>query len=155
MGIVFIVYRKKLYTSHIKNNRRRAQCRLSLYSYFWGEAGFWRLHRVIQLHSQIYALRIHMLIPTSPSSFLQLVLYLSQPNLGGGGLPRCYGLINYIGTKTKCRHLRKFTWKGSLRPMFVCLRYTPLLWLHTPPLCTLCTCILLCREGFLFLPCNN
>ncbi len=33
-------------------------------------------------------------------------------------------LINYIDTKANCRHLKKFTWKGTLRQVIIC---------HTPP----------------------
>jgi hypothetical protein len=29
-------------------------------------------------------------------------------------------LINYIDTKAKCRHLNKFTCKGTLRQVFIC-----------------------------------
>ncbi len=38
-----------------------------------------------------------------------------------------YGLINYTDTKAKFRHL-KFTCKGTLRQVFICLRTPPLLW---------------------------
>jgi hypothetical protein len=38
-----------------------------------------------------------------------------------------YGLINYIDTKAKCRHLKKLTCKGTLRQEFICLRPPPLL----------------------------
>ncbi len=30
-----------------------------------------------------------------------------------------HGLINYKDTKTKCRHLKKFTCKGALRLVFI------------------------------------
>ncbi len=30
-----------------------------------------------------------------------------------------HGLINYIGTKTNCRHLKKLTCKGTLRQVFI------------------------------------
>ncbi len=33
-----------------------------------------------------------------------------------------HGLINYIDTKEKCRHLKKLTCKGTLRQVFICLR---------------------------------
>ncbi len=33
-----------------------------------------------------------------------------------------HGLINYIGTKAKCRHPNKLTCKGTLRQVFICLR---------------------------------
>jgi hypothetical protein len=32
---------------------------------------------------------------------------------------RRYGLIKYIGTKAKCRHLKKLTYKGTLRQVFI------------------------------------
>jgi hypothetical protein len=39
---------------------------------------------------------------------------------------RCnLGLINYIGTKAKCRYLKKLTCKGTLRQVFICLRPPP------------------------------
>ncbi len=31
----------------------------------------------------------------------------------------CHGLINYIDTKVKCRHLNKLISKGTLRQMFI------------------------------------
>ncbi len=46
-------------------------------------------------------------------------------------------LINHIDTKSKCRHVKKFTCKGTLRQMFICLRPPPLLWPHTPLLHTI------------------
>ncbi len=30
-----------------------------------------------------------------------------------------HGLINFIDTKAKCRHLKKFTCKGTLRQVFI------------------------------------
>jgi hypothetical protein len=30
-----------------------------------------------------------------------------------------HGLINYIDTKAKCRHRKKFTWKETLRQVFI------------------------------------
>ena len=30
-----------------------------------------------------------------------------------------HGLINYKDTRTKCRHLKKLTWKGTLRRVFI------------------------------------
>ncbi len=33
-----------------------------------------------------------------------------------GGKEYMHGLINYIDTKAKCRHLKKFICKGILRP---------------------------------------
>jgi hypothetical protein len=48
-----------------------------------------------------------------------------------------HGLIKYIDTKAKCRHLTKLTCKRTLRQVFICLGLrTP-----DPPLCTLYTCI--------------
>jgi hypothetical protein len=38
-----------------------------------------------------------------------------------------HGLINYIDTKAKCRHLKKLTCKGTLREVIMCLRPPPLL----------------------------
>ena len=35
-----------------------------------------------------------------------------------------HGLINYLDTKTKCRHLKKFTCKGTLRQVFICLGWS-------------------------------
>jgi hypothetical protein len=37
-----------------------------------------------------------------------------------------HGLINYLDTKTKCRHLKKFTCKGTLQQVFICLGPPPL-----------------------------
>jgi hypothetical protein len=34
-------------------------------------------------------------------------------------LPPNHGLINYKDTKTKCRHLKKLTCKGTLRQVFI------------------------------------
>ncbi len=48
-----------------------------------------------------------------------------------------HALINYIDTKAKCRHLKTFTCKGTLRQVIICLRPPPLLW-PIPPL-THCT----------------
>jgi hypothetical protein len=38
-----------------------------------------------------------------------------------------HGLINYIDTKAKCRHLKILTCKGTFRQVFICLRTPPLL----------------------------
>jgi hypothetical protein len=38
-----------------------------------------------------------------------------------------HGLINYIDTKAKCRHLKKISSDGTLRQVFICLRPLPLL----------------------------
>jgi hypothetical protein len=38
-----------------------------------------------------------------------------------------HGLINYMNTKAKCRHLQKLTSKGTLQQVFICLRPPPLL----------------------------
>ncbi len=38
------------------------------------------------------------------------------------GLLVYLGLLNYIDTKAKCRHIKKFTCKGTLRQVFICLR---------------------------------
>jgi hypothetical protein len=52
-----------------------------------------------------------------------------------------YRLINYVDTKAKCRHIKKFTYKGTSRQVFICLRLpsTPIT-PHGPH--TLYTCIL-------------
>ncbi len=42
------------------------------------------------------------------------------------GLCVTHVLINYIDIKAKCRHLEKFTSKGTLRQVFICLRPPPL-----------------------------
>jgi hypothetical protein len=34
-------------------------------------------------------------------------------------------VINYINTEAKCCHLKKLTCKGTLRPVFICLRPLP------------------------------
>ncbi len=55
---------------------------------------------------------------------------ISQPiryNVVGGRR----GLINYIGTKAKCRHLKNWSVKGLCGRCFICLRPPPLLWPHT------------------------
>jgi hypothetical protein len=33
-----------------------------------------------------------------------------------------HGLINYIESNAKCRHLKKYTCKGTTRQVFTCLR---------------------------------
>jgi hypothetical protein len=38
------------------------------------------------------------------------------------GLAVQHGLIDYIDAKAKCRHVTKFTCKGTLRQVFICLR---------------------------------
>jgi hypothetical protein len=43
-----------------------------------------------------------------------------------------YGPINYTDTKAKCRHLNKFTCKGTLQQVFICLRPPPLLPMTRP-----------------------
>jgi hypothetical protein len=35
-------------------------------------------------------------------------------------------LMNYTGTKTKCRHLKKLTYTETLLQVFICLRRPPL-----------------------------
>jgi len=35
-----------------------------------------------------------------------------------------HGLINYIDTKAKCRHLQKITGKGTLQQVFIDWRYS-------------------------------
>ncbi len=44
---------------------------------------------------------------------VQLFIYLILCEATG------HGLINYIDTKAKCRHLKKFICKGTLRQVFV------------------------------------
>jgi hypothetical protein len=49
------------------------------------------------------------------------------------------GLMNYKDTKAKCRHLTKFTYKGTLRQVLICLN---------PPLTyRIHTCTFSHREG--------
>jgi hypothetical protein len=36
-----------------------------------------------------------------------------------------HGLINYIDTKVKCRHLKKLTCQGALLHVFICLIPSP------------------------------
>ncbi len=60
---------------------------------------------------------------------LQVTYILSNcSNIVNMGLWR--GLVNYVDTKAKCRHLKKFTCEGTLRQVFICLRprttYPPL-----------------------------
>jgi hypothetical protein len=43
------------------------------------------------------------------------------------GKLKCHGLINYIDTKAKCRHLKILTCQGTLRHVFICLRPPSLL----------------------------
>jgi hypothetical protein len=38
-----------------------------------------------------------------------------------------YRKIRLIESNAKCRHLKKVTWKGTLRQLFICLRPPPLL----------------------------
>jgi hypothetical protein len=56
-----------------------------------------------------------------------------------------HGLINYIDTKAKFRHLQKFTCKGTLRQVFICLRFHPSYDpIPPPPIhCILVFCILI------------
>jgi hypothetical protein len=48
-----------------------------------------------------------------------------------------HGLIGYTNSKAKCRHLKIFACKGTLRQVFICLRPKT----HTPPPYTLNTCM--------------
>jgi hypothetical protein len=54
-----------------------------------------------------------------------------------GGIRR---KIRLIEGNAKRRHLKKFTCKGTLRQVFICLRPPPLLWPHILPY-TLCICV--------------
>jgi hypothetical protein len=38
-----------------------------------------------------------------------------------------HGLINYIDTKAKSRHLKKFTCEGTFQQVFICLGPPPIL----------------------------
>ncbi len=67
-----------------------------------------------------------------------------------------HGLVNYIDTKAKCRHLKFFSYKEILRQVFICLKPPYLsevpspLWPHPPPPYILYTCMLCTyshREG--------
>jgi hypothetical protein len=56
---------------------------------------------------------------------------------------QCYhGLINYIDTKAKCRHLKKFTCQGTLRQVFVRVyidkRYSQSCWYFRPSFLNCC-----------------
>jgi hypothetical protein len=57
---------------------------------------------------------------TFPFSKAQLIEDFFVNRLGNG-------LINYIDTKAKCRHLKKFTRKGTLWQVLICVRPPPLL----------------------------
>ncbi len=68
-----------------------------------------------------------------------------EPTLSTGNRLACrnlmergvHGLINFIDAKAKCRHLKKWpVHKGTSRQVFICLRPSPLIWPHTPPLHT-------------------
>jgi hypothetical protein len=39
--------------------------------------------------------------------------------------PTMHGLINYVDTKAKCRHLKQLTCKGTLLQVCICLRAPP------------------------------
>ncbi len=54
---------------------------------------------------------------------------LSLPRIDPSFLPTnpTHGLINYIDTKVKCRHLKTLTYKETLLQEFFCLRPPPLL----------------------------
>ncbi len=56
------------------------------------------------------------------NNFEYLIWYL-RLSLGSGeeqnGVQYYHGLINYVDTKSKCRHLNKFTCKGTLCHVFV------------------------------------
>jgi hypothetical protein len=48
-----------------------------------------------------------------------------------------HGLINYKDTKTQCRHLKRFTWKGTLQQVFIRVYrltgiFDPALWIIAP-----------------------
>jgi hypothetical protein len=48
-----------------------------------------------------------------------------------------HGLINYLDSKAKCRHLKTCkTCKGTLRQVIICLFYTPHLVTHCLLTCT-------------------
>jgi hypothetical protein len=53
-----------------------------------------------------------------------------------------HGFINYIDIKGNCRHLQKFTCKGTLQAGVYLSEALPLLLPHIPPF-TLHTCILI------------
>ncbi len=63
---------------------------------------------------------------------LEKIPYRKRPGVGPY-LCQTHDLIHYIDTNAKCRYLKKFTYKGTLRQVFICLRPPPLLWPHTPP----------------------
>jgi hypothetical protein len=78
---------------------------------------------------------------------------------GGGKEGPSHGLINYIDTKEKCRHLKKLTCKGTLRQVLIrvyrqeivlvfstqlceLLPLSSFLWFNSPPsLCELVYCV--------------
>jgi hypothetical protein len=73
-------------------------------------------HKIVPLETEDCSIRIRMIA-------------LLDPEL----LSSFHGLSNYIDTKAKRRHLKKFTCKGTLRQVFLCLRHPPYLWHHTGP----------------------
>ncbi len=51
-----------------------------------------------------------------------------------------HGLIHYIDTKAKCRHLKKLIWKGTLRQVFIRvfrLEIKSVMLVFSPQLCQL------------------
>ncbi len=60
--------------------------------------------------------------------------------------PSVHGLINYVDTKAKCRNLKKFTWQGTLRQVFIRdyrLGYSLSCWYFWPSFVNCCSSNLL------------
>ncbi len=79
--------------------------------------------------------KIYDLGNKSPSSCQTLCIHANCVCVGGGGPGR--RKIRLIEGNAKCRHLKKLTYKGTLRQVFICWGPEP----HTPPSFTLYTCI--------------
>jgi hypothetical protein len=62
------------------------------------------MHVNIHTHSSLFA-EVRLLFIHFPHRVLLLTPW--------------HGLINYVDTKAKCRHLKKLTCKGTLRQVFI------------------------------------
>jgi hypothetical protein len=70
--------------------------------------------------ARLLASESHVVLKTRNENFKGKVMIVN--------INQCnYGIINYIDTKAKCRHLNKLTCKGTRVQVFICSRLPPLL----------------------------